>query len=121
MVKALIEVECPKCRAIHIVNLDKFESKIAISCSCGALFVVKVSITVKDFSELLSMLNEFEQWLREEKKLAKDTARAYARSIESWIRRGSYPRCTAPFDHFKEFLEKKKGWNPALARYALEI
>ena len=118
---ATLRVRCPRCGRTHEVVLTERVQRRTIRCSCGAVFTVKVSVTVKDFTEILELLPEYTRWLIEEKRLQPQTAKTYARHVERWIMLGEYPRYTAPFDYFKEFLVTRKGWNRMVAWHALDV
>ena len=116
-----VEVDCPRCGRLHRLVFECSSARKTVACGCGAVFAVSVQVNVKDYTDILAMLPEYVEWLVSEKRLQLDTARTYARHIERWIREGRFPRYTAPFDYFREFLVRVKGWHPMLAHYALDV
>ena len=115
-----VRVRCPRCGRVHTVTLREFERRTVV-CPCGAVFVVTARVTVKDFTEILEMLPEFQDWLVEKKKLAPSTAKTYASKVEAFIRTGEFPKYTAPFDYFREFLVTEKKWHPTVAMYIFDV
>jgi len=108
-VKALIDVECGKCRRVFRVEVDYGVGYgyTATRCPyCGALHHVKVSVGVKHIDVSERDLDEFEEWLIKERGVT--TAKQYRREVEKYLQTGEPPKRMTALNHFQEFMRIKK-------------
>jgi len=87
-------------------SVSDYHGAVVVRCpNCGRYHQVRVDVSIVDITKYIELLDEFEEWLRREKKLS--SAYEYRKMIERFLLENKFPRVFSPIDYFKEFLGRR--------------